>query len=241
MVKNMMVGEALGKEGLRGKRNQKLWFKQLPLKKHQCTLSPFFVLNSNGTKSFSISQGPQEEFNSSCVGFKKQLFFRVRVFHEGLMPAFDRRKHSHSHAMLLENPVRNLSKTFNYVKKQTLRFWVAEALMGSTGAVNNSFKQKNSFKQNSFKQKNSFWKYFPTAHLVNNVESQYKVLLWRHAFTVSLNHAALSVRHSYNKNNTNTKKSTNTKKRKSGSNSNVICHVIDGKNYTRKNEIRFKF
>jgi hypothetical protein len=125
--------------------------------------------------------------------------------------------------MLLENPVRNLSKTFNYLKRKIIRFLVAEALSASSvkpvnhaGALPNRLGNDNlgnhslgqvvhwepvgNTSQSMFYGKpESSCDLFPTSHLVHNLESQCAVLLWRHAFCKSLNHAAQYHRHGHDR------------------------------------------
>lgn len=135
---------------------------------------------------------------SNLSGFKKRLFFRVRALNGRLMPALNRRKHSHSHHMILENQVKNFSKTFSYVKKKTLSFWAAEALSESYGPgvrsplalllppLEEGRKTGNTNKPMRLKNR------FSVAHLTSTAETQQKSLFWRHGFCYSLNYPVLT-------------------------------------------------
>lgn len=101
----------------------------------------------------------------NCVhlsDFKKNLFSKASFLNDQLMPNLNRSLHAHSHSMQIQNQMRNLSKTFGYINQKTLRFWVAEALLN-----------KN---------------YFPLTHLLNNVETQWRILTYKNNFSKSFDY-----------------------------------------------------
>jgi hypothetical protein len=98
--------------------------------------------------------------------------------------------------MILENQVKNFSKTFSYVKKKTLRFWAAEALsesygpgVGSPPALSPTKRWRKAGNTNKpMRLKNRF----SVAHLTSTAETQQKSLFWRHGFCYSLNYPILT-------------------------------------------------
>ena len=65
---------------------------------------------------------------SSIVGFKKHHFNQIMAQGHMLYPPFNRRKHNHSYAMVVNNHHVKLSKSFHYLSKKKMAFYIGFAL-----------------------------------------------------------------------------------------------------------------
>jgi hypothetical protein len=65
---------------------------------------------------------------TTVTGFKKSLYSKIKIQDHRLLPSYNRRKHNHSHYMVIENQLRNTSKTFQYISRTRLRYIIAASL-----------------------------------------------------------------------------------------------------------------
>jgi hypothetical protein len=66
---------------------------------------------------------------AACLsGFKKSLFNRIHVNNYRLEPIYNRRKHGISHYILLNNQYAKLSKSFGYLSKRKIDFFIGKTL-----------------------------------------------------------------------------------------------------------------
>jgi hypothetical protein len=66
--------------------------------------------------------------SSTTAGLKKVIYNRVFVQNRQLRPGYNRRKHNHSHSMIIENQLGRVSKTFGYMGRNKLLSIIAFAL-----------------------------------------------------------------------------------------------------------------
>ena len=119
---------------------------------------------------------------STIGGFKKVLYNKVLVQDRRLKPAYNRRKHSISHYMVVQNQLARLDKTFVYLGKNKLASIVGLILKSAYCKTPARAKIK---KYNYFNNKLSIRrKAIPD--LVSVIESQEMLLLWRNQFSSSL-------------------------------------------------------
>ena len=94
-----------------------------------------------GGQSFVLTKTAQG--SSNIAGFKKRLFNQVMARGDLLYPAFNRRKHNHTHKLVVYNQLAKLSKSLSYLSVNKIRFYIGFALneAGYTtrkGEVNNT-------------------------------------------------------------------------------------------------------
>lgn len=65
---------------------------------------------------------------TTVTGFKKVLYSKIKIQDHKLLPSYNRRKHNHSHYMVIENQLRNTSKAFQYIDRTKLRYIIASSL-----------------------------------------------------------------------------------------------------------------
>lgn len=150
---------------------------------------------------------------------KKLLWHRVCAVNNVLVPGYNRRSHSKSHTNSITYQHRKLSKTFGYIAKKTLRFWIGLVLATCYGdtAVNAHTNTKfpfpfilqcelksvvprqehvdlnvNKYGVNSARL-NFCQKSTPL--LVNTIETRAAVLLWRTQMCKSVFHARQVINH----------------------------------------------
>lgn len=121
--------------------------------------------------------------------FKKCLFNRVSAANNILMPGYNRRKHGISHGLLINNPLRQLSKTFGYMSRKYINFnlsYVLSTIYGSYAKQTKThfcghanFKYVNRFNYSGFENANNYAKFFDiliNRDLLNNHEKKFKTI-----------------------------------------------------------------
>lgn len=120
---------------------------------------------------------------STIGGFKKVLYNKVLVQDRRLKPAYNRRKHSISHYMVVQNQLARLDKTFVYLGKNKLASIIG-LILKSAYCKATPAKAKIK-KYNCLSNKRSIrGKAIP--NLVSAIEGQKTLLLWRNQFSSSL-------------------------------------------------------
>nr|UCS09838.1 ribosomal protein S4 [Percursaria percursa] len=71
--------------------------------------------------------------STSTTGFKKMLYNRIKIQNNRLYPSYNRRKHNHSHHILITNQLSKLSKTFDHLSKNKLKNFITLALKKALG------------------------------------------------------------------------------------------------------------
>ena len=131
---------------------------------------------------------------STTAGFKKALYNKVSMQDRRLQPGTNRRKHNHSHYLIITNQFRRIKKTFHYVGKQNFSNIVAFVL-------------KTAY---FFKPVKSICFIFNSAplpsiraipYLVSTIETQIMVLLWRNQFRCHLTNSKQALLHQNTKQN----------------------------------------
>nr|ARO34870.1 ribosomal protein S4 [Ulva compressa] len=70
---------------------------------------------------------------TSMAGFKQVLYNRIKIQNNRLHPSYNRRKHSHSHHILITNQLGKLSKTFHYLSTNKVKNFITLALRKAFG------------------------------------------------------------------------------------------------------------
>lgn len=180
------------------------------------------------TADFNLNQTMVSEANYSISdvtiaglsAVKKLLLNRVCAVNNVLVPAYNRRSHSTSHTNAVTYQHRKVSKTFGYIAKKTLRFWIGLVLATCygetttmTNLVNTPYKPNNlSFALHSaHKSKHNDLDFGqakvvseglrlnlcqkPTILLADAIETRAAVLLWRTQICKSVFHARQVINH----------------------------------------------
>lgn len=116
---------------------------------------------------------------ASLIGFKKSLYNRIKINNYRLEPAYNRRKHSISHYILLNNQYSKLSKSFGYMSKNKIDFFIGAALK----------KTYKNFGLNCIKSNRAI------PHLVTLIETDSSPILYRNMFSNSLAQSKHVLRH----------------------------------------------
>jgi len=128
----------------------------------------------SNTNQISMLKG-----EASLIGFKKALYNRIKINNYRLEPAYNRRKHSLSHYILLNNQYSKLSKSFGYLSKNKIDFFIGAALK----------KTYKNFDPNFIKSNRAI------PHLVTLIETDSSPILYRNMFSNSLAQAKHVLRH----------------------------------------------
>ena len=125
---------------------------------------------------------------STTAGFQKTLYNKVSMQSGRLQPGTNRRKHSHSHYLIIKNQFRRINKTFHYIGKQSISNIVAFAL-----------KMAYCFKP--AKNTCSIFNSAPlpglraVPGLISAIETQLPIMLWRNQFKYHLTSSRRALLH----------------------------------------------
>jgi hypothetical protein len=123
----------------------------------------------------------------ALVCFKKLVYRPVRAYNGRIQPSLNRRKHAHSHMMILDHQIRQLSKTFNYIKIKTIKFWSAQSMLinyANWYTLNPFQKSGNNITTNLSSLVN--FSSLPTKNLVKIIDMFPKSLVWKNAYSKSV-------------------------------------------------------
>jgi hypothetical protein len=118
----------------------------------------------------------------ALTGFKKQVYRPVRAYNGRIQPSLNRRKHAHSHMMILDHQIRQLSKAFNYIKIKTIKFWSAQSMLinyANWYTLNPSNVASNLSSLVNFSS-------LPTRNLVKIIDMFPKSLVWKNTYSKSV-------------------------------------------------------
>lgn len=91
-------------------------------------LNKFLITNLKTHRAKNVKQFKLKKLSCSQPGFKKLMFNRVLVRGNSFEPSYNRRKHSHSHRLIINHQLQNLSKTFGYLSQNKIKFCIAQSL-----------------------------------------------------------------------------------------------------------------
>ncbi len=126
--------------------------------------------------------------SSTTAGFQKTLYNKVSMQGGRLLPGTNRRKHSHSHYLIIKNQFRRINKTFHYIGKQSISNIVAFAL-----------KMAYCFKPAKYTC--SIFNSAPLPGLraipglISAIETQLSIMLWRNQFRYHLTSSRRALLH----------------------------------------------
>nr|YP_009424222.1 ribosomal protein S4 [Ulva flexuosa]AQS79887.1 ribosomal protein S4 [Ulva flexuosa]ATP01445.1 ribosomal protein S4 [Ulva flexuosa] len=127
--------------------------------------------------------------STSTVGFKQMLYNRIKIEKNRLYPSYNRRKHNHSHHILITNQLGKLSKAFQYLSKNKLKNFITLALRKALG-----YRSKNSTSI-LYYQLSRHLSTRSTPNLISILENQMGTLIWRNQFRHSLAHSRQTLLH----------------------------------------------
>lgn len=129
--------------------------------------------------------------SSSLTGFKKVLFNRIIAREGGLYPGYNRRKHNHSHYMIIYYQLKRLSRAFSYFSKNKIDFFIAAALKETYPSQENVGRNlsKKSLPHRIVQSKRAIY------NCVDLVETDSTTLLTRNQYYYSLPQAKQSLTH----------------------------------------------
>nr|YP_010021564.1 ribosomal protein S4 [Ulva rigida]QOL10405.1 ribosomal protein S4 [Ulva rigida] len=127
--------------------------------------------------------------STSTTGFKQVLYNRIRIENNRLYPLYNRRKHSHSHHILITNQLGKLSKTFHYLSRNKLKNFITLAL---TKALGYKGKSTNTIPYCFISRHISARS---TPDLIAILETQICTLIWRNQFKHCLGNSRQAVLH----------------------------------------------
>lgn len=230
-LKHTSKKKALVKPVFYSKHENLFWFQQAPKKLSLFLLHSFaiyskqmaihFYSNMHRLKTQNVTKEEDNVASGLSVAglsaVKKLLLNRVCAINNVLVPSYNRRTHSISHTNSVINQNRKVSKTFGYIARKTLRFWIGLALAACYGSpvtnfANTRLKPKISNSKDPKDPKdggyskgtiecsllndsclNLYQK--PTVLLMNTIETRAAVLLWRTQMCKSLFHAKQVINH----------------------------------------------
>ncbi len=126
--------------------------------------------------------------SSTTAGFQKTLYNKVSMQDRRLQPGTNRRKHNHSHYLIITNQFRRINKTFHYVGKQNFSNIVAFVL-------------KTAYFVKPVKYICFIFSSAPLPnirtipYLISTIETQITVLLWRNQFRCHLTSSKQTLLH----------------------------------------------
>lgn len=127
--------------------------------------------------------------STSTVGFKQVLYNRIKIEKNRLYPSYNRRKHNHSHYLLITNQLGKLSKTFYYLSKNKLKNFITLALRKALGN-----KADNSTVMPYYRlSRHMGVRSMP--NLISILENQMGTLIWRNQFKHSLAYSRQTILH----------------------------------------------
>ena len=124
----------------------------------------------------------------TAAGFKKVLYNRITVVNRQLKPGYNRRKHNHSHSIIITNQLRRIDKAFRYVGRNKLLSIIALAL-----GVGYNLKAKE--QKNTIFSSNQLPSFRTIPNLVSTIETQEALLLWRNQFRYSVDSCRQALLH----------------------------------------------
>lgn len=124
----------------------------------------------------------------TAAGFKKVLYNRITVINRQLKPGYNRRKHNHSHSIIITNQLRRIDKAFRYVGRNKLLSIIALAL--GVG-----YKLKAEEQTNTIFSNNQLPSFRTIPNLVSTIETQEALLLWRNQFRYSVDSCRQALLH----------------------------------------------
>nr|ULC80563.1 ribosomal protein S4 [Ulva rigida] len=127
--------------------------------------------------------------STSTVGFKQVLYNRIKIEKNRLYPSYNRRKHSHSHHILITNQLGKLSKAFHYLSKNKLKNFITLALRKTLG-----YKAENTTTV-PYYQLSRRVSTRSTPNLISILENQLDALIWRNQFKYCLAHSRQTLLH----------------------------------------------
>lgn len=128
--------------------------------------------------------------SSTAAGFQKTLYNKVSMQNRRLQPGTNRRKHNHSHSLIIINQFRRINKTFYYIGRHNFSNIVAFVLKKA-----HFFKPAKGicFIFNSTPKSVCFIRAIP--NLISIIETQVSVLLWRNQFRCHLTSSRQALLH----------------------------------------------
>ena len=127
--------------------------------------------------------------STSTVGFKQVLYNRIKIEKNRLYPSYNRRKHNHSHHILITNQLGKLSKTFHYLSKNKLKNFITLALRKALG-----YKAEKSAIEPNY-QLSRHISTRPTPNLISILENEMGTLIWRNQFKHCLAYSRQTILH----------------------------------------------
>nr|YP_010437064.1 ribosomal protein S4 [Ulva meridionalis]UTA96538.1 ribosomal protein S4 [Ulva meridionalis]UTA96596.1 ribosomal protein S4 [Ulva meridionalis]UTA96648.1 ribosomal protein S4 [Ulva meridionalis]UTA96700.1 ribosomal protein S4 [Ulva meridionalis]UTA96763.1 ribosomal protein S4 [Ulva meridionalis] len=127
--------------------------------------------------------------STSIVGFKQVLYNRIKIEKNRLYPSYNRRKHNHSHHILITNQLGKLSKTFHYLSKNKLKNFITLALRKALGykAENSTIRPYYLLSRHVSTRS--------TPNLISILENQMGTLIWRNQFKHCLAYSRQALLH----------------------------------------------
>nr|YP_010216421.1 ribosomal protein S4 [Ulva intestinalis]UBR43442.1 ribosomal protein S4 [Ulva intestinalis] len=160
--------------------------KKTKLIKFHGFLSKLLTANNALVKSIVLSF---LKSSTSTAGFKQVLYNRIKIQNNRLHPSYNRRKHSHSHHILITNQLGKLSKTFHYLSANKLKNFITLALRKAFG-----YKEENTT-TTPYCAISRFFKSRSTPDLIAILETQICALIWRNQFKHCLANSRQAVLH----------------------------------------------
>lgn len=127
--------------------------------------------------------------STSTIGFKQVLYNRIKIEKNRLYPSYNRRKHNHSHHILISNQLSKLSKTFNYLSKNKLKNFITLALRKAFGYKADSSTLRPYYQLSRYMSIRSM------PNLISILENQMDTLIWRNQLKYCLAYSRQTVLH----------------------------------------------
>lgn len=130
--------------------------------------------------------------STSTAGFKKMLYNRIKIQNNRLYPSYNRRKHNHSHYILITTQLGKLSKTLHYLSKNKLKNFITLALKKALGNKEQNT-TKIAYRPVGFNSFGIRTRAIP--NLISILETQTGTLLWRNQFKHCLAYSRQTLLH----------------------------------------------
>lgn len=140
---------------------------------------------TNALQGNSKWTGDALQGRSSMTGFKKAIYNRVKLSNNLLSPAYNRRKYNHSHYNQIEKQCTRLSRTYGYLSRKKITHFISSSLVNKYNHNFDSF-----FKSQTLTHDRT------SVKMLQLLESQLCVLMYRSLFSKSIPMARQQLRQS---------------------------------------------
>jgi hypothetical protein len=143
---------------------------------------------------YMVQEQALKKHSSYLACFKKRMFNHVLMVDGRFVPAYNRRKHSHSHYLTLTHQRRQSSKVFGYMGQNQIKFCIGLSLKLAYATLKSGLDLGN-VGRNQIIAHQMFRGWTALGHLMDVIETQSYVLLARNQCDFSLQHAKQKLNH----------------------------------------------